>query len=173
MTERGERVNCTTVGTSALAVFRALEKEEEMRDRYLYVAEMTMSQNEIIAFLEEKTEKKFAREEKSTEEAERRSRELWKKAFEDGTFSYEGLMLEFNRIMYRPGKESDWTGRNDNALQGIETRSIEDILKVCGAGYECQCIHSSMRGSLRDKCKYFALRSAMQDREVSKRALSA
>lgn len=126
------RVSCTTVGTSALAVVRVLEKEEETRDRYLYVAEMTKSQNEIIVFLEEKKGRKFERETRSTEEAERASKELWKNASENGTFSYEGLILGFNRIMYGPGKESDWTDRNDNALLGIETKSIEEILKVCG-----------------------------------------
>lgn len=68
---------------------------------------------------------------KSKEEAKRASEELWKIAFEDGTFSYEGLMLGFNTIMYGLGKESDWTDRNDDALLGIETRSIEEILKVC------------------------------------------
>ena len=51
------RVSCTTVSTSALAVVRVLEEKEETRDRYLYVAEMKKSQNEIIAFLEKTGEK--------------------------------------------------------------------------------------------------------------------
>ena len=61
-------VSCTTVGTSAQAVVRVLEKEET-KDRYLYVTEMAKSQNEIIEFLRGKTGR-------STEEAERMSKRL-------------------------------------------------------------------------------------------------
>lgn len=56
---------------------------------------------------------------------------MWKKAFEDGTFSYEDLILGLNRLIYGPGKESDRTDRNNNAIRGIGTESIEETLKVC------------------------------------------
>lgn len=51
-------------------------------------------------------EKKFEREMKSTKDAEMASKKLWKKAFEDETFSYEGLILGLNRIIYGRGRRA-------------------------------------------------------------------
>lgn len=73
-------MSCTTVSASALAVVWVLEEEEQTRDKYLYVAEMTKSQKEIIAFLEEKTRKKVEREMKSMEDAERASKKFVEKS---------------------------------------------------------------------------------------------
>ena len=136
------RTSYTTLPTSALAVVRCLERSEETANKYLLVAEVTATQNEIVAVLEKVEGAKYEVEHKSTEEANLKARELWKNAFkeweekggEEGTgiaqpFDAQALQLGFAVVMYGPDRESDWLETNSNELLGIQTQELEPIVR--------------------------------------------
>lgn len=137
------RTTYTTIATAATAVVRALEREEETANKYLRIAEITASQNEIVAALEKIVGQNFdVSEKKSTAEAAKEGKKRWEKAIEEweaaggekGTgkaaaFDPVALHLGFAVLMYGPGKESDWKEKNDNEVLGVKTLEVEPFFR--------------------------------------------
>lgn len=141
--EGSVRTSYTSIGTGATAVVRILEKEEETANKYLYIAELTASQNQIVAAMEKILGSNFEiSEKKSTAEAAEQAKKGWKKAIEEweaagrekGTgkaaaFDPVALQMGFARVMYGPGKESDWKEKNDNEVLGVKTVEVEPFFR--------------------------------------------
>lgn len=54
---------------------------------------------------------------------------------EEGTgqaapFDPAAMMLAFAKVIYGPGRESDWKDKHDNALLGVETLEVEPFFRV-------------------------------------------
>ncbi|KAG0651360.1 hypothetical protein D0Z07_2175 [Hyphodiscus hymeniophilus] len=118
------RWSTTTVGTIALAVVRILQKEEETKNRLLYIQSVCITQNELVQSLERNSGQEWQVEHINSDE-----------------FIKEVKAVVDKDPSYREGRENlvsvvgildaNWEGKADfaNSLLGLDEEHLDPLVK--------------------------------------------
>ncbi|MCJ1471548.1 hypothetical protein MMC13_000188 [Lambiella insularis] len=115
------KFSASNLDTIGLAVTRVLQKEEVTKDRLLYVQSVHITQNEVLAALEEATGEKWKVTHAKSEDA----------IAEHKVKAYEGDADAIEEIVSVHGiVASDWVGKEDfaNEMLGLEAESLDETV---------------------------------------------
>jgi len=124
-------IGYTNLDAIALAVQRIFERPAETADKYLYIASVTASQNQLLASLEKATGKSWTVTKASSEEAGKIGAEKLAK----GDFS--GIKPLLSRLLYGGDPIADFRkqpGGLANDLLGLPKEDVDETVKDTLAG---------------------------------------
>ena len=118
------RWSATTLETIATAVVRVLEKEEETRNRMLYIQSFCVSQNEVLRALERDKGGKWQVEDvKSEEYIEEVKTEM--------DVEWDSAKAAENMVSVIGIVDADWESKDDfaNELLGLKGEDLDDVVR--------------------------------------------
>ena len=118
--------SASTLGLVAEAVVGILRREEETRNRLLYVQSVRTSQVEVLGVLEELTGEEWEREDVDSQEYIKKQRMVY-----DGQEEGDKPQARENIVMVAGLIDGDWTERKDfaNELLGLKEEKAHDLIR--------------------------------------------